>query len=458
MKEINEEALVVLRNNTIANQIEIDYVDIEKHFENKMLYLEKICDDAETTLDDLLKFLKENHVLDELNGWYKYCKTLNASYVEFKADYQHSVQELIKIKNNIDDSLRKNPESYDEDKKAIESVKERFKNDYESWIKSYSIRKTYGICKRDESIILFSHRTSGFSNPVYQLTPNFSVEIKTNFGYGRSSYFYTKLKYKNIDITPFSDWINYRFAQFSELIRYTKSHALYNHYWLEAVEFAKDACELSIADERKFVEKYIIDECEEMAQGLEDFFIKDTFSFKGKQDKMFEVSMTGHVLIDFRGEKISGALDFIDKIIEFDKVASIQSFIKRIEKINKKMEPILEVEPELIKETLLGLNKEKDTLQPDFDKVRNEYLNYNKKIKELQSQMRMKGEFDPSSYKSQEEYFTTFRKKYPEYENCNKKYILIRKDYTILEDKIHKHNKILENIISYKEKIHNYFK
>ena len=59
MKEINEEALVVLRNNTIANQIEIDYVDIEKHFENKILYLEQICDAAETTLDDLLKFLKD---------------------------------------------------------------------------------------------------------------------------------------------------------------------------------------------------------------------------------------------------------------------------------------------------------------------------------------------------------------------------------------------------------------
>jgi len=458
MKEINEEALVVLRNNTIPNQIEIDYVDIEKHFENKMLYLEQICDDAETTLDDLLKFLKENHVLDELNGWYKYCKELNDRYVEFEADYQHSVQKLIEIKNNIDDSLKKNPESYDENKKAIESVKERFKNDYELWIKAYSIHKTYGICKRDESIILFSHRTSGYSNPVYQLTPNFSVEINTNFGYGRSSYFYTKLKYKNIDITPFSDWINYRIAQFSELIRYTKSHALYNHYWLEAVEFAKDACELSIADERKFVEKYIIDECEEMAQGLEDFFIKDTFSFKGILDKMYEVSMKGHVLIDFRGEKISGALDFIDKIIEFDKVASIQTFIKRIVKINKKMKPILEAEPPLIKKTLLKLNQQKDALEPDYDKVVNEFKNYTKKIGELKSQMKIKGEFDPSLRESNEFFLTTFKEKYPDYEDFMRRYNIIREKYRILSGKIQNHNQILKNIISYKEKIHNYFK
>ena len=107
--------------------------------------------------------------------------------------------------------------------------------------------------------------------------------------------------------------------------------------------------------------------------------------------------MHGHVLVDFRGEKISGALDFIEIIIEFDKVASIQSFIKRIEKINKKMVPILEAEPELIKKTLIGLNKEKDALQPNYDKVNNEYRNYMKKRGELKNQM----EIDVSNVKNQ---------------------------------------------------------
>ena len=44
------------------------------------------------------------------------------------------------------------------------------------------------------------------------------------------------------------------------------------------------------------------------------------------------------------------------------------------------MVPILEAEPELIKETLIGLNKEKDALKPNYDKVVNEYRNYIKKI------------------------------------------------------------------------------
>ena len=49
---------------------------------------------------------------------------------------------------------------------------------YQLWTNAYSIR-SYG-CKSDENIIIYSHRTSGWST-VYQLTPNFSVEVLTNF-------------------------------------------------------------------------------------------------------------------------------------------------------------------------------------------------------------------------------------------------------------------------------------
>ena len=191
-KIINEEALIVLRKNNNTNQIKIDYVDIENPFDDEMLYLEKICDDAETTLDDLLKFIKEKTIFDKLTNNYRYCTGLNLAYQEFIANNHKSIMELSVAIQNIDNSLKENPENFDENKE-IEKVKDRFKNKYEKWIKAYSIRKTYEICKLDKSIIIYSHRTSGFSNPVYQLTPNFSVEIKTNFGYGRSSYFFTKL-------------------------------------------------------------------------------------------------------------------------------------------------------------------------------------------------------------------------------------------------------------------------
>ena len=134
--------------------------------------------------------------------------------MEFTASYEESCQTIMLHIHNYNQYL-KNADSVtiEKNEKVLQTFKKSFYDMYQLWTNAYSIRKAYETCKSDENIIIFSHRTSGWSNPVYQLTPNFSVEVLTNFGYGRSSYFYTRLKYKNIEITPFSDWINYRFVQ-----------------------------------------------------------------------------------------------------------------------------------------------------------------------------------------------------------------------------------------------------
>src|SRR5690606_38411441 len=128
-----------------------------------------------------------------------------------------------------------------------------------------------------------------WSNPEFKLSENFTVVLKTNFGYGSASYFYIKLKYKNIEITPFSEWIDYEIAKFTEIIRYTKSFVyrllrgiyngkrvyqqkMENSNWQDAIDYTKTACNVSLKDEVDFVRKYIIDECERMVAGLENIY------------------------------------------------------------------------------------------------------------------------------------------------------------------------------------------
>ncbi|MDA8753775.1 hypothetical protein N9N24_04685 [Candidatus Marinimicrobia bacterium] len=462
IQEINENKLIVLKKNPLA----IDYIDIKKYFINELLILEQLCSAPEPNLDELLEFLKKTDSFKALNGNYRYCKSLQATYVEFTTSYEGSCQDLmVEIHNNnqllksanSDVTIEKKEEYLVAIEKNIKVSKESLYNKYKLWTDAYSIRKAYETCKLDENIIIHSHRTSGWSNPVYQLTPNFSVEVLTNFGYGGSSYFYTKLKYKNIDITPFSDWIKYRIVQASELLRYSKKHPLSNQYWFEAIEFSKEACNLSLSDERKFVEKYIVEECEIMASGLEEFFIKKSFNlYEG--DKNIELGLDGHALIDFRGEKITGALDFISKIIEFDKVASIQTFIERIEKINKKLEPILEAEVPKVKMTIEELNQEKDELEPKRNEMVNEFNIYQKKMDKLKIQKKIDGEFDPSSNESRKEFFNIFKEKHPNYERFMHKYNQVNRYFIELESKIIINIQILEKIESYKQRVQEYFR
>jgi len=457
MKEkINETVLSVLRKNKDTNQIQIYYVDIENPLSNELRDFEQICDNSKTTLKGIIEFIKKTTAFDLLTTHYRYCRYLNGSYQAFSANNQDTITEIINRNQLILLNAKENPETYNAEEK-IEEFKQELKEKYKLWVKAYSINKTYRICHEDKSIIAFSHRIDGWSKPLYQLTPNFSLEIKTNFGYGRASYFYTKLKYKDIEITPFSEWINYEFADFSEIVRYTQSHHLQNIYWLEAMEFSKDACNLSTTDEIKFVEKYIIDECEEMVTGLEEIFHKEHFSFKHREKREYTKDKKGHVLVEFRGEKISGALDFIAKILEFEKIASIQSFIDRIEISNQKIQPILEEETKIIKVKLSNLKKDKDALKPDYERVIEDNKFYSKKRDELKKQMIANGSLDPKQIDNIKLH-NIFNEKNPDYVEFEKEYKSVIERYRILTEQIQNLNKILENITSYKSKIHNYFK
>ncbi len=454
-KNINKEVLCVLRKK-LTNQIEVDYILIEKPLAKIIDNFSVLCDNPNSTLQQVINYIKVTTELNKLTANYRYCDDLKGSYQAFSANNQNTITEIIDREKFMLLKQKNNPEEYDINE-AIADYKKELKEKYILWSNAFSINKTYRQCHEDKSILTFSHCIDGWSNPVYQLTTNFSVEIKTNFGYGRSSYFYTKLKYKNIEITPFSEWIDYEFANFFEIIRYTKSHLLLNEKWFEAMDFSKDACNLSMTDEVKFVEKYVIDECERMVSGLEDIFNKEQFSFKNREkEELKKVDKKGHILVEFRGEKISGALDFISKILEFEKIATIKSFINRIEECNKRIQPILIDESKIIKVKISNLTEEKNALLPLYDKVIEDYNDYNKKRVELQKQMIDCGQLNVEQIdlvKLENE----FNKKYPDFKEFQENYKKIIETFKILKVEIQNLTTVNDKILSCNEKIKRHF-
>jgi hypothetical protein len=455
-EKINEEVLCVLRKNSQSNQIEINYVAIANTLEKIIENFTSLCENPNTTLQEVIIFIKTTSELDQLSAHYRYCVHLNGSYQAFIANNQDTITEITNRQQLMLLNQKNDPENYDINN-AIADYKEEIKNKYILWNKAFSIDKTYSLCREDKSILTFSHRIDGWSNPVYQLTTNFSVEIKTNFGYGRASYFYTKLKYKNIEITPFSEWIDYEYANFSEIVRYTQSHLLGNEYWLEAMEFSRAACDLSMSDEVKFIEKYVIDECERMVCGLEDIFIKENFSFKNRDKDQYTVDKKGHVLVEFRGEKISGALDFISKILEFKGIVSIKSFINRIESCNRRIQPILEDESKLLKVKISNLTYERNDLKPKYDKVIEENNDYNKKKNELQKLMVSNGQVK-IEYIDTVKLNNEFNSNFPEYKEFKEEYQKVTETYNVLTEQLENLTKVKDNIETYYDKITNHFK
>ena len=454
-EEINEKVLCVLKKNKTTNQIEIEYIEIENPISLIINKFTSICISNESTLQQIMNFIKTTKELDVLNGSHRYCKYLNGSFQAFDASSADTIDEIIEREKLMLFNKKSDPEHYNLEQN-IYLFKRELMEKYILWSKAFSISRTYQICQEDKSILTFSHRINGWSNPVYQLTSNFSVELKTNFGYGRSSYFYTKLRYKKIEIVPLSEWIEYEYAKFSEIVRYTQSHILKNEYWLEAMEFAKVACNLSITNEDKFIQKFILDECEKMVSGLEVIFSKEHFSFKTRERVEYKIDKKGHALVEFRGEKISGALEFVSKILEYERIISIKTFLRRIETCSKRIQPILIDEAKILQSKLESLVTERSEFKPKYELVVAKNADYNKKRVDLEKQMLSNGQLDADGINT-DLVGLEFYKLYPSYQEFRQEFKKVTDSYRILNEHIKNYKKILGNILLYEKRIADYF-
>jgi hypothetical protein len=453
--KINEDAVCVLVENKATNSVQLDCVPIKNLLEPQLNELQRICSNGKPYLSDVLSFLKRTDAFSSLSTYFSYCQKLNNAYEGVRAE--HNVVEN-HIKQQLDliaYQAKHGPADYDAAQQR-QHLKLSIYTRYALWAKALSIEAAYQECEKKVNVLAYSHRRCGWSNPVKRLTPNFTVEVKTNFGYGSVSYFYIKLTYKNIEILPFSRWVNYEHGEFSEIIRYTQKFGLDNTEWLPVMVYCKDACNLSLTDEKTFISKYVIAECEEMVAGLEKILTQDSFKFSNGREH-YPKSIKGRPLIGFRGEKISGALDFISKILQFKGFTSVSEFVRRIEECNRKLQPVLAAELVKLNQELVDLDAQLTIVKPKFTASVAENAKYETKRNNLKKSMAASAK-TPEEKLDVVEFERKFNAQNPEYAEFIQSHRALVTSYSVLTQLITSTKDILNKVNQYNQKITSYFK
>lgn len=405
--KINENVICILKHEVNSNKIIVDYEPIIRTLDNEFEVLLRMFESPHSDTKTILTYIRNDDKLNVLFLQYNYCKSLSDSYQGLTGlivDIERKYSSVFNQVGDIEEQRKK------EKKNLLEECKDR--------LLAYYLAETYKICEKkrlEKSVLAYSHRKVGWSTPKYFLNEHFSIELKTNFGYGYVSYFYARITYKNLDIIPFSDWITYEVAEIYELIRYSYKYLLEppprkddikyditgslsnkknNRLWVEAMEYSRDACNLSLTNEIAFVRKYVIDECEKMVVGLEGILKNKHFKFWTTARKYTDAHKEGHNLIEFRGEKISGALKFIEKIIQFENIAEIKEFVVRIKTCNLLMQPILIQEIQIINGELMKLYSSLEVLQDKHEKLKLKNNQYNLERKTLRKYLVRNGELN----------------------------------------------------------------
>lgn len=346
----------------------MEYQPIE--INEKAIYALKCEDDSIPTTE----FIDFDQSLLEITGYENVLATLKNSTctLEYKIKeaslFIESIQKdypyLLKSrnfcgKNRIRSSYMSNPEV---NESTIFSIKKNDLVDYhyiefdsdmnhwhilESWIydifHGYFHEQTFERIRNSENIKLYSHRKYCYDSQKFVFNKYFSASINSNFGYGSASYLRVAIEYKTIILINYSDYIRYRSISSKMMIGYTQAFYPSSESWKYALDFVKETCvEYIENDLQNFVQSIKI-ECEKLVQTLTSYLKKDSFIFyknpanPDMRENSKNFNFKDEELIKFRGEKISGALEFIQSLVTLNEIIPTHEYILDIEECGRKI-------------------------------------------------------------------------------------------------------------------------
>lgn len=335
-------------------------------------FIDNYSDNKKSETIELQSFYNnvKNFLLQYGNKNYYFSPDLSESFVNKEIALNDYVTT---IRNFINNSVRK------ESNISLEDIQIKVFDYLQKKKDEINYFLTFEKLKCNSNVLVLSNRIGGWSNPKFQISKDFSAEIKSNFGYGKASYFFLSIYYKNINISKYSDWIYYRFAKFYEVSRYTRKYhyisenrkkVIYYESWSEIIKFCYDSIILIESDLETFIDAYILKECKLLVDGLNYIIQNDTFDFYDVYSEenlnnlpdFKRVNLKGEELIKFRTEKILGALDFVTEINILSELTDMTKFISKIEELNIKFFPIAD--------------NEFKTIAPIYISKKNDYENY----------------------------------------------------------------------------------
>lgn len=302
----------------------------------------------------------------------------------------------------------------------IKSLRKSF--DYKRFIYAHNYHtKLYEISK-DTNIRMFSTDQIGWKNFQYKISNDFTVYILTNFGYGNSSYLYCNIKYKDINILPFSWTVKYYFVKMQDFIRYTRRYEPKRQSWSEVFEFTVLTANMAKHEPEKFINEWIINEVKDMMKGMRQYMSNPKKSFgdftkKGKEyNNTSSNKISGYTYKDvirhinntdieeykalpeektiaFKAEKITGCLLLLDNLRRLSEISPvINSYITEIEKMNIKLLPEIDRFIINISDDIKQLNNNLNEIKTILKTLNQELDNNKREIKLLQKEINEKRE------------------------------------------------------------------
>jgi hypothetical protein len=128
--------------------------------------------------------------------------------------------------------------------------------------------------------LAFSHRKFGWNTEEFKLDENFRINVDTNFGYGRSSYFTLTFYYNEIPIIPYTKVIYYPFVNASSLLNYTEDYIVDYESFVKCFRFvSREFNAFKQNGKDSFIYNHITQSLDELSFLIEKLMDRSLFYF-----------------------------------------------------------------------------------------------------------------------------------------------------------------------------------
>lgn len=321
--------------------------------------------------------------------------------------------------------------------------------------------------------LMFSREDIGWKEFSYDINEDVSIKLRTNFCYGSSAYFIIIVRYKGVLFVPYSQVVRYYYANFYDLINYTRSYTSHRENWDDALDFVVNFVNTAKASPDTIIREFFMKEIKEMVDGLE-FIMK---SPKQALEKVCSVDNNAHeytVLRSIRPMndveeeqyklytnefvevyklfKISGSLGFLKDMRNFaDIVNEVNKYILQIEDMNRKLYPSAIALEKSIGEDLDKTKTKIDEKQREIDVLEDKLNPYEEKLK-----LRLEASTDTVDGGNKENIINKFVDDFPEYAQLQK---ALKEQNNELGELQHHYNlrmNLYNRVTSYKQAIEDF--
>lgn len=501
------------------------YIGVVKEIQNSLKYfeveipqediliaeIEAMKENDNRTLMDIQQLFTKFYPKEELQyNYYNYLfpRSYSSSYVsgveypqlltydEYKANLEATEKQI-----RDEEYLFKSYEERDQLKKLKETSEEKFKNRVEEIVSEKmrehvnSLRKGFQYHRfifahqyttklreiiNESNVKMWSTDQIGWKVFEYVVNDDITIYILSNFGYGSASYFFCNLKYKDINILPYTDVIKYYYVKMTDFVRYTRRYNIERGSWVQVFAFVVSTANMAKHEPERFIKEWIVNEVDEMMQHmriimdrpkkvLEEYLninqeielcYYQIFRNCSNIDRDDYLILPEEKVIAFKAEKITGCLFLLDNLKKLTEITNIiVPYIEEIEKMNLRIQPEIETHIDSLNKDIDGLNSNLNNVITEIQALEPSLEQHRKNIEEVRREMNKKAnegtEYPINNYgifDAEQEY----KKTHPEYVELKKEYEELNERKAYLQKEIKRRENFLEILTKCMKRIRTY--